>query len=472
MKNIVFFFISLLFASIISGQSEKPENKRVTNAFITNYNNENYEGIFAMFSIEMQQALPLEKNNEFFKGLKMQAGKINNRLFLTYVKGSYASYKTTFENGVFSLNISINDESKINGFFIQPYVEKGSSNTINSLLVNESDITNKQTELIFEKTKSFPNNTQLSFAIIKNGTINFYGIKKKNDTILNINNSRTIFEIGSITKVFTATLLANAVLNKKVKLNDAINPYFDFPFYNQTKISFKQLANHTSGLSRLPSNLDVSLNPENPYKDYSKTALDAYLADYLSISESTKNTYEYSNLGAGLLGYTLGKLEGLSFEELLIKDVFTKYKMVNSTTNFANAKGTLIKGLDGEGKEVANWEFNILTGAGGMLSNVEDLSKFAFAQFDASHIDLTLTKQQTFQIEDNTAIGLGWHIKNQNTDKTWYFHSGATGGYTASFLLDCDAKNSIIILSNVSAFNPNMINIDSLSFELMLSLYE
>lgn len=472
MKNIVFFFISLLFASIISGQSEKPENKRVTNAFITNYNNENYEGIFAMFSIEMQQALPLEKNNEFLKGLQLQAGKINNSHFVTYENGSYASYKTAFEKGDFSLNISLNKQSKINGFFIRPYTEKVASITINSLSENENNVTNKHKELIFEKTKSFPNNTQLSFAIIKNGTINFYGIKKKNDTILSINNSRTIFEIGSITKVFTATLLANAVLNKKVKLNDAINPYFDFPFYNQTKISFKQLANHTSGLSRLPSNLDVSLNPENPYKDYCKTALDAYLADYLSISESTKNKYEYSNLGAGLLGYTLGKLEGLSFEELLIKDVFTKYKMVNSTTNFANAKGTLIKGLDVEGKEVANWEFNILTGAGGMLSNVEDLSKFAFAQFDASHIDLTLTKQQTFQIDDNTAIGLGWHIKNQNTDKTWYFHSGATGGYTASFLLDCDAKNSIIILSNVSAFNPNMINIDSLSFELMLSLYE
>lgn len=472
MKNIVFFFISLLFASIISGQSEKPKNKTVTDDFIANYNAENYEGIFAMFSIEMQQALPLEKNNEFLKGLQLQAGKINNSHFVTYENGSYASYKTTFENGVFSLNISINDESKINGFFIQPYVEKGSSNTINSLLVNESDITNKQTELIFEKTTSFPNNTELAFAIIKNGVISFYGIRKQNDTILSVNNSNSIFEIGSITKIFTATLLANIILNKKVKLDDDIHKFFDFPFHNQTKISFKELANHTSGLSRLPSNLDVSLHAKNPYKEYSKTAIEEYLQYYLSISENTKNTYAYSNLGAGLLGYTLSKLEGLSFEELLQKNIFSTYNMVNSTTEQTKIKSTLVKGLDTEGNEVPNWEFNVLVGAGGILSNAEDLSKFAMAQFDNSNKELAITRQQTFQINDTTAIGLGWHIIKSNSDKIWHFHNGGTGGYTSSMTIDIENKNGIVILSNLSALNPKMTNIDALCFEIMETLYE
>src|SRR5690606_26358709 len=119
--------------------------------------------------------------------------------------------------------------------------------------------------------------------------------------------------------------------------------------------------------------------------------------------------YQYSNLGAGLLGYTLCKIDNNTYEDLLQKKIFSKYDMQNSTAEINKIKGNLVKGLNNEGKEVPNWELSILAGAGGIFSTVEDLSHFAVSQFDYSNKELKLTREKTFEINDNVDIGLGWH---------------------------------------------------------------
>jgi CubicO group peptidase (beta-lactamase class C family) len=460
------FAFGLAFA-----QTEKPANKTITDTFTINYNNDDYEAIFSMFSAKMQQVSPLEKTNQFLRGLKKQAGKINYREFLKYENGSYATYKTAFEFAVLSLNISIDAESKINGLFIKPFVAETPKNTtINALSDHENSITKNQTNIIFENSKVFPNQTQLAFAFIKNGAVTFYGIQKNKDTIIKVDNSQSIFEIGSITKVFTSTLLADFIVNKQLALGDTINNHLDFTFHENTKITFKELANHTSGLPSLPSNLNIDLNPENPYKAYTEKELEEYLTNFITIQKSSRGFYQYSNLGAGLLGYTLGKMRGSTFDSLLQEHIFLKYKMLNSTSSKNKLKGTLVKGLNTEGHEVPNWELSVLAGAGGILSNVEDLSKFALAQFDASNKALTLTRQQTFDVNDNMSVGLGWHILNPKSDTQQYWHNGGTGGYSSSMVVDTKNKNGVIILSNVSAFNPNMKQIDKLCFEIMETL--
>src|SRR5690606_35384752 len=87
-------------------------------------------------------------------------------------------------------------------------------------------------ETIFSKSKNFPDNTQLSIAIIQNGKTGYYGIIKANDTIKSIENQNRVFEIGSITKIFTSTVLASLVEDEKIKLTDEINPYYPFHFKN------------------------------------------------------------------------------------------------------------------------------------------------------------------------------------------------------------------------------------------------
>lgn len=123
MKNIL-LTLALTFLSVYSfGQTEKMDNKTVADNFEKNYNTDNFDSIFSMFGTEMQNALPLDKTKEFLTGLKAQAGKITKRKFVKYENGTYASYKTNFERALFAVNISIDNNSKINGLFVKPFAD-------------------------------------------------------------------------------------------------------------------------------------------------------------------------------------------------------------------------------------------------------------------------------------------------------------------------------------------------------------
>ena len=326
--------------------------------------------------------------------------------------------------------------------------------------------------MIYDKTKSFPENTELSIAIINNKQINFVGIKRHNDSIIQTKNRKSIFEIGSITKVFTSTLLSNFVTSGQIKLEDNIQDYIDLKLNTSESIKFLNLANHTSGLPRLPSNLNLMLSdPNNPYKNYDEEKLKIYLTEKLKLNQLPSEKYEYSNLGAGFLGYLLGEISNSSYEKMLQDMIFSKYGMSYSTTERTNLKGELIKGLDDKGKETSNWDLNVLAGAGGILSSVEDMSKFALAQFNDANSELVLTHKPTFKINENMDIGLGWHIiKASDSKNEVIWHNGGTGGYTSSMALDLKNSYGIIILSNVSAFNKNMSEIDNLCFGLMKTM--
>ncbi len=470
MKKIILVALVLL-STITTAQTEKLANRLVFDNFIQNYNNDQYTAIFEMFSTEMKAALPVEKATEFLAGLKSQSGAIQKFDFVKYENGTFALYKTEFERATLNVYVSVNDQYLINGFLIKPFTpESASKEAFNNLPTAGKIITKKQSEIIFENAIIFPNQTQIAIAIIENGKAKFYGIKRVNDTISTKVNSKSIFEIGSISKVFTSTLLANSVLNKQIKLSDNINQYLKFPLKGDVKLSFKDLANHTSGLPSLPSNLDVNANPENPYKNYSEDDLQNYLTKSLDSIQILKGKYQYSNLGAGLLGYTLTIINGKSYENLLQDLIFSKYNMPNSTTKKDQLKEVLVKGLNENGKEVPNWDLSVLVGAGGILSNVEDLSKFAIAQFDTRNTELELTRQRTFAINDDMEIALGWHmVESENMDK-WLWHNGGTGGYSSSMAVDVKHKNAVIVLSNITAFHPNHENIDNLCFDLMETL--
>lgn len=123
MKKTLSIVILLLTTSLIIAQTEKANDKNVSAEFEQKFNSDDFDGIFDLFSNEMKNALPKNETHQFLTGLKSQVGQITSREFKTYIKGSFASYKTTFKNGVFSLNISTDNQSKINGLFIEPFKE-------------------------------------------------------------------------------------------------------------------------------------------------------------------------------------------------------------------------------------------------------------------------------------------------------------------------------------------------------------
>ena len=448
---ILFFITNLLFA--------QTENYKIAiDNFQANYNAAKYDEIFNCFSPEMKQALPIENTKQFLISLKSQSGNIESMEFINFQQGTYAMYKTKFEKTVLGVNISLDGQNRINGLFIKPFEkpQETENKTVNSLNNYPKEIA----DIIFSKSKDFPNNTQLSIALIQNGKTKYYGIIKVNDSIKTAENQKNIFEIGSITKVFTSTVLASLVVNEKINLTDEINSYYPFAFKDNIKINFESLANHTSGLPRLPENLDLS-NKINPYKNYGKTEIDEYLKNLLKLENKT---YSYSNLGAGLLAYTLGLSQKTNFQKLLQNKIFDKYKMKNSFTSSRNLGNSLIKGLNTKGEIVTNWDFDVLFGAGGILSTTEDLAIFANAQFNPKNKELELTRRTTFDIKENTKIGLGWHKLESTNGENLVWHNGGTGGYSSSMVMKVEEKKAVIILSNVSDINDK---IDALSYELI-----
>lgn len=143
-----------------------------------------------------------------------------------------------------------------------------------------------QLEMVSTAMKPLPVNTQFSIAVINAGKPTFFGFQKTKDTIVSIVNHQQVFEIGSISKVFTSTLLAELVTEGKVKLDGNFYDGLDLPVKDNQQISFQQLANHTSGLPRLPTNLIlIAVDPSNPYKDYDEAKLKEYLATGLKVAQ-------------------------------------------------------------------------------------------------------------------------------------------------------------------------------------------
>ena len=123
MRKPLFILTVIIIAGNAFGQAESTAYKTTADKFETWYNTARYDSIFALFSSEMQNYLPLEKTTAFLTGLKSQAGKITKRQFINYTS-TYALYKTNFERALLNVNISIDDNSKINGLFVKPFTDE------------------------------------------------------------------------------------------------------------------------------------------------------------------------------------------------------------------------------------------------------------------------------------------------------------------------------------------------------------
>ncbi len=453
-KKLLVVVITLITTSLFS---QNQDYKSAFETFKMEYNAEEYEKIFESFSPEMKSVLPLENSKQLFLSLKHQVGKIRSGISIKDEPQKGMLFKTEFTKSTLAIYFTLNEENKISGLLIEPYEEpkKKQEDIINNLDKYPENFSN----IIFSKAKYLPEGAQLSVALVNGKDVNYFGVIKQDSTLNPIENQDLIFEIGSITKIFTSTVLASLVVAGKLKLSDHINDYYPYDFKDNVKVSFESLANHTSGLPRLPSNLDLS-DVENTYKNYSQSKIDDYLMNKISLKN---NSYGYSNLGVGLLGHTLAKVEKTDYIGLLKKNVLDKYNMNNTFSSNKNLNKRLAKGIDQNGNEVSNWDFDVLVGCGGLLSSISDLVKFTQAHFKNDDI-LKLTRTETANAGENLTIGLGWHILKSSQGEDIYWHNGGTGGYSSSMIINPENKSAVIILANVGDINDM---VDELSLKIL-----
>lgn len=295
------------------------------------------------------------------------------------------------------------------------------------------------------------NTPSVAIGIINPSGSYFYnfGYTRNNGTAVN---EHSVYEIGSISKTFTATLLAQAVLDGKIKLEDPVQKYLPgevrMPRFDGAEILIGQLSDHSSSLPRMPSNFTPA-DPANPYKDYTIKQLYDFL-NSVELTTPIGSHFEYSNLAVGLLGLILADLENTSFEELLKTKITGPLHMEESSITLSpKMKANLAYGHSA-GEEVSNWDILTLAGAGGIRSTTFDMLKYLGAQLGIPSTSLApaveLTHQQRHALDGNS-IGLGWFIVDSPSGKI-YLHNGGTGGYT-SFAGFCkETATGVVVLTN------------------------
>ena len=282
----------------------------------------------------------------------------------------------------------------------------------------------------------------------------------------------TLFEAGSITKAFTSLLLADMVERGEVALDDPVTKYLPaavkVPARNGKRITLLDLSMHRSALPRMPSNFNPK-NPVNPYVDYPVQRLYEFLSGH-QLRRDIGTEYEYSNLGAGLLGHALARRAGLSYEGLLQQRVLRPLGMASTGITLTPALKARSAGAHTSVFLLAPtplWEFtDAFAGAGSLRSSANDLLTFLDANLGYTKTPLTAAMTRMLAVRrsgrDKSDIGLAWNVEHRDgTEIVW--HGGATYGSRAFMGFDPKARVGVVVLSNYNTGS----GIDDIGFHLL-----
>lgn len=267
----------------------------------------------------------------------------------------------------------------------------------------------------------------------------------------------TVFEIGSMTKVFTSLLLMDMARRGEVLVNDPVSKYLPatvrMPERNGRKITLADLATQSSGLPRMPSNFHPQDNA-NPYADYSVQQMYDFLSGY-QLTRDIGSQYEYSNLGVGLLGHVLALRAGMSYEELVRTRICDPLGMKDTRITLTpGMKARLAVGHSETLAPVANWDLPTFAGAGALRSTANDMLTFLAANL--GYIQSPLAKAMADEVSirkpagsPDMKIAYGWHIQTKD-EQSIVWHNGGTGGYRSYMGYDPKARAGVVVLSNIS----------------------
>ena len=281
-----------------------------------------------------------------------------------------------------------------------------------------------------------------------------YGSLDKGDT--RPLNGDTIFELGSVTKVFTSLELADMVQRGEVALTDPVAKYLPaeikLPERGGRAITLQDLSTHTSGLPRLPANMQPK-DSANPYADYTVAQLYQFLSSY-QLTRDIGSQFEYSNLGGGLLGLALARRAGMDYEALVRARITGPLGMTSTGIALTpEMKARLAVGHNDQLAAVSNWDLPTLAGAGALRSSANDMLTFLAANLGyvksplAPAMASMLAERRKTGVPAFPEIGLGWLIAKPSSYEI-VFHNGGTGGYRSFVGFDPKNRVGVVVLSN------------------------
>lgn len=287
--------------------------------------------------------------------------------------------------------------------------------------------------------------------------------------------SQPIYEIGSITKVFTGILLAKAIREGRVRLDDPITRYVPALASNKSlaehPVTLRHLATHTSGLPTLPASftLKVLLSGKvrrNPYVHFSKQNMLHHVAKF---NYPAKRKFKYSNLAMGLLGHILADVYEGEYEAVLLDEVIRPLGLADTTIRLSDEqRRRLVPGYDNKNKPASNWDFASLEGAGALRATVQDLLTFVHVNIGGSGHpleDVLADAHHLLHEEDGGfSTGMAWIVERKSS-VIW--HNGGTGGYTSFLGFNKQNKTGIVVLSNYRPTFSRSASVDGIGFGLL-----
>ena len=268
----------------------------------------------------------------------------------------------------------------------------------------------------------------------------------------------TIFEIGSITKVFTALLLMDMVVHGEVALTDPVAKYLPAEgrpqVFDGKPITLLDLVTYTSGLPRMPSNFHPR-DKDNPYADYTVQQLYTFVHDYAP-QYYPGSHYEYANLGFGLLGQVLSLRAGYGYEELIVSRICDPLGLNDTRITLTPAmRDRLAEGHNASLQPVPNWDIPTLAGAGALRSTANDMLRFLDACQGRHKSSLGPAIAHLLDVRRQTDVknvyaAAGWFVTTEHKDEL-VVKLGETGGYSSLIGYSTRTGMEAVLLANTAS---------------------
>lgn len=388
----------------------------------------------------------------------------------------------------------------------------------NFSLLNSQNLFTPKMEQITKRYVQKKRNKGLVVGIIVDKQFEIRGLGELSKKKSEAPDENTLFELGSITSVYTSTLMVVASQSGQFRLEEAIQEYLpdgikvpkfhpylcteidlpprppDYkidrivscqphPFAPDKCITFCDLASHTSGLPNAPKGL-YSWNPMNfwgqkkdPYEDYTKAEMYENLIKY-QLTAAPGAYFKYSNLGMALLGNILSDINELPYSDLLEKTILQPLELRSTKLNLSKTElQQLAPAHNRKGKPTSHWHFKGMAPAGGLKASAADLVRFVNANLNTDNEILADAFEQVHQSRLDlhqrkfgrpTWMGYGWFIStlSESSNLPVIWHSGGTGGFRSFIGFNKDAQIGVVILSNSAN------SVDEMGFELLDLLSE
>jgi CubicO group peptidase (beta-lactamase class C family) len=455
--SVILLGLIISCAQSLFAQSRQQQKVDSVFAIVKKYfNQKNADAIYNQAGADFQKELSIDAFGDVANKQLFPLGEIKESSLINFVNNSTATYKLKFASATLQLMMNLDKRDKLSLFLFQSYVEPAADKT--GLVQTSNPLRSSMDKKIDTVARAYiqkANTIGLIIGVMNKGQITTYSYGETIKGNHKLPNADNFFEIGSITKTFTSTLLAWYVNEGKVSLTDPVTKYLpDSVAANPElkSITLLNLSNHTSGLDRIPDNLiSHASDALNPYKDYTRQLLFSYLKT-CKLNSKPGEKYAYSNLAVGLLGTILESVSGESFEQMVIS-IICKPLGMYSTGQFLNPlmAPRFVQVYNQGGQLTPAWDFDALAPCGALRSTLNDMLRYTKANLHPGTDELSkaidLTHKVTFN--NDVKIGLAWHIIKVS-GMEYYFHNGGTNGSSSFLAFNSDKDIAIVVLSNAA----------------------